>query len=65
MWDRFRTISKIASQKGEEYEKTKRTVFAALSGDDVETNGEGEVALHGRTELFWTTAQPAVLDRSL
>ncbi len=33
-----------------------------MNGDDVETNANGEVALHGRTELFWTTALPATFE---
>jgi hypothetical protein len=30
----------------------------ALNGPDVETNEKGEVALHGRTYLVWTTKIP-------
>ena len=51
MWNGFRTMSRIASQKGKEY--------------DIEMNTKGEVALHGRTELFWAKAHPTMLNSSL
>ena len=41
------------------YEKdTKQKVMEVLSGADVETNGHGEVAIHGQTFAAWTTAIP-------
>ena len=36
----------------------KRKVFEAMEEDDVEMNEKGEVALHGQTVFYWTTAVP-------
>lgn len=36
-----------------------------MNSHDVETNSKGEIALHGRTELYWVTALPATLNCSL
>ena len=32
----------------------KQRVFNIMDGPDVEKNAQGELALHGRTETFWT-----------
>ena len=36
----------------------KKQIFEAMNGDDVEQNEKGEVALHGHTVWYWTTAVP-------
>ena len=37
----------------------KQRAFAAMDGDDVETNEKGEVAVQGQTLAYWTTAIPS------
>lgn len=55
LWERFHTLSQIANLKGEKLEEVKRVVFEALKEDNVERNEVGEVAVHGRTHLAWTS----------
>ncbi|KAG9236887.1 methyltransferase [Amylocarpus encephaloides] len=55
IWDRYRSLSMIANAKGERLEEVKKEVFEALKGDEVERNSAGEVTLHGRTHLVWTS----------
>lgn len=55
MWNRYLTISYIANSEGEERERIKKAVFDAMKGDGVEKNEKGEIALHGRTALYWTS----------
>jgi hypothetical protein len=55
IWSRFYTLSQIAILKGEELDKIKKQVFDTLRGEEVERNAAGEVALHGRTHLAWTS----------
>ena len=40
------------------YKKVKQEILVAMDGDDVEENEKGEVALHGHTVWYWTTAIP-------
>lgn len=40
-------------------QEAKAKAFKAMEGDDVESNDKGEVALHGRTYSYWTTAVPS------
>jgi hypothetical protein len=55
IWSRYYTLSQIAMLKDEQLEELKKQVFAALKGEDVERNAAGEVALHGRTYLCFTS----------
>jgi hypothetical protein len=55
VWERYLTLSQIAVLKGAERENVKRQVFEAVKGDDVETNENGQVALHGVTYFAWTS----------
>lgn len=55
MWERYLTISYIANSEGEERARIKKVVFEAMKGGGVERNEKGEVALHGRTALYWTS----------
>jgi len=55
VWERYLTLSQISVLKGAERENVKRKVFEALNGDDVETNENGQVALHGVTYFAWTS----------
>lgn len=38
----------------------RKQIFEAMDGEDVEENEKGEVALHGHTVWYWTTAIPGV-----
>ncbi|MCJ1288898.1 hypothetical protein MMC34_000429 [Xylographa carneopallida] len=59
IWERFHTISHIANLHGDELEETRKKVYDILNnGTDVESNGKGEVAMHGLTVFGWTTAIP-------
>lgn len=57
VWDRFSTLSQIANTEGdgEKFEDIKKQVFEALKVDGTERNDAGEVAVHGRTYLAWTS----------
>lgn len=55
IWSRYHTLSQIAVLKGEKLKEVKQQVFEALKGEDVERNSDGEIALHGRTHLAWTS----------
>jgi len=55
VWERYLTLSQISVLKGAERENVKRKVFEALNGDDVKTNEDGQVALHGVTYFAWTS----------
>ena len=55
IWSRFFTLSQISVLKGEQLDGVKKQVFDALKGEGVERNAAGEVALHGRTHLAWTS----------
>ncbi|KAK0315875.1 hypothetical protein LTR01_001175 [Friedmanniomyces endolithicus] len=58
VWERYATISSIVVQGAGEREKTHKTVMDALNGPEVEVNDKGEVALHGRTFVVWTSKIP-------
>ncbi|KAF4634870.1 hypothetical protein G7Y89_g3230 [Cudoniella acicularis] len=57
IWDRYSTLSQIANLKGKDgrFEEIRKEVFEALKGEDTERNDAGEVAIHGRTHLAWTS----------
>ncbi|KAL1304954.1 hypothetical protein AAFC00_003864 [Neodothiora populina] len=59
VWDRFNTLSQIATLEGEEREQAYKIFTDAINAPDVETNDKGEVALHGMTMAIWTTKIPA------
>ncbi|QIX00126.1 hypothetical protein AMS68_005643 [Peltaster fructicola] len=59
VWERFSTLSQIAELEGEDRERTHKTFLDAVNGSDVETNSNGEVAIHGRTISVWTSKVPA------
>ncbi|EMC91343.1 hypothetical protein BAUCODRAFT_39511 [Baudoinia panamericana UAMH 10762] len=58
VWKRYSTISHISVLKGEERERTHQTVIDALNSPEVETNERGEVAVHGKTYVVWTSKIP-------
>ncbi|KAK1084323.1 hypothetical protein LTR48_005550 [Friedmanniomyces endolithicus] len=58
VWERYATISSVVVLGEEEREKTYKTVMDALNGPEVEVNEKGEVALHGRTFVVWTSKIP-------
>ncbi|TEY78383.1 hypothetical protein BOTCAL_0049g00250 [Botryotinia calthae] len=55
IWNRFGTLSAIAVMEPEKKEQVKQKIFESLKGMDAERNGNGEVALHGKTYFFWTS----------
>lgn len=55
IWERYLTLSQIAILNGPDREIVKRAVFQALTGEGVEKNEKGEVALHGMTYFAWTS----------
>ncbi|KAK8125760.1 MFS-type transporter [Apiospora kogelbergensis] len=54
LWSRLSTLSQIAVLQGEEKEAAVKAFKKAMQGDDVERNGDGEIALHGVTYFAWT-----------
>ncbi|QDS67667.1 hypothetical protein FKW77_004952 [Venturia effusa] len=60
IWNRFSTLSQIAILEGEALKNARKVFDEALAGEDVETNENGEVALHGATYLYWTSRVPDV-----
>lgn len=54
LWARINTLSQVAVLEGEEKEAGERVFREALTGEDVERNDKGEVALHGVTFFAWT-----------
>lgn len=54
LWSRFNTLSQVAVLQGQEQEKAVRIFKEAVSGDDVERNEKGEIAVHGVTYFAWT-----------
>jgi hypothetical protein len=55
IWARYTTYSQIANLRGEERESVKRRVYEALRGAEVERNEKGEVEVHSRTYVGWTS----------
>ena len=37
-------------------QRIQRDVYSILESEDVEINTEGEAAVHGRTDVFWTAS---------
>jgi len=58
VWERYNTISHISVLQGDERERTYKTFMDAINGPDVETNDNGEVAVHGNTYTIWATKIP-------
>ena len=54
LWSRLSTLSQIAVLQGEEKGAAVKAFKKAMQGDDVERNGDGEIALHGVTYFAWT-----------
>lgn len=54
LWARINTLSQVAVLEGEQKREGERVFREALTGEDVERNDKGEVALHGVTFLAWT-----------
>ncbi|TVY71263.1 putative methyltransferase-like, partial [Lachnellula suecica] len=56
VWDRYSTLSQIANLQGSDrFMKVRKEVLDELKGEGVERNAAGEVAVHGRTHLVWTS----------
>jgi len=55
IWQRYSTLSQIANLENEGKEKVRNEVLAALKKEGVERNVGGDVAVHGRTHLTWTS----------
>ncbi|MCJ1311127.1 hypothetical protein MMC25_004797 [Agyrium rufum] len=58
IWDRFHTLSMIAVMEGEQLEATKLRVYEAMNDEDAVANEKGELPLHGKTVIYWTSAIP-------
>ena len=72
-WDRYRTLSHIANLKGEQVEVSESSEFHGLKLnlrqttkkycfdilDGAPKNDNGEIAFHGNTFAYWTTAIPS------
>ena len=58
VWKRYRTLSQIAVLEGEELETVKKAFWKALDGEEVQTDKQGRVAVHGNTFFAWTTRIP-------
>jgi len=55
IWKRYSTLSQIANLDAERKESVRKEVLGALEQEGVERNEKGEVELHGRTHLAWTS----------
>jgi hypothetical protein len=56
IWSRYSTLSQISNLKGSErFEEVRKEVFDSLKEEGVERNAAGEVAVHGRTFMAWTS----------
>jgi hypothetical protein len=56
VWDRYTTLSQISNLQGsDKFEEVRKEVFDSLREDGVERNAAGEVAVHGRTYMAWTS----------
>ncbi len=55
IWSRYSTLSQIANLNDEEREKIRKEVLSVLNKEGLERNSNGEVAVHGRTHLAWTS----------
>ncbi|KAF6839920.1 putative SAM dependent methyltransferase [Colletotrichum plurivorum] len=55
LWNRLRTLSQVAVLQGEQATAFKDSFDKILSGETVEKNEKGEVALHGVTYFAWTS----------
>lgn len=58
IWERFTTLSQIAVLEGEDRERVYRKFMDALDDQDVETDENGNVELHGETVMVWTSKIP-------
>ncbi|CZT09742.1 hypothetical protein WAI453_007001 [Rhynchosporium graminicola] len=54
VWARYCTLSQVANVSEEKKEAFRKELFAAMK-EHGERNEKGEVALHGKTFLFWTS----------
>ena len=56
VWNRYSTLSQISNLKGSDrFEEVRKEVFNSLKEEGVERNAAGEVAVHGRTFMAWTS----------
>jgi len=56
VWDRYTTLSQISNLRGSDrFDEVRKEVFDSLKEDGVERNAAGEVAVHGRTYMAWTS----------
>lgn len=55
VWERYTTISYFQNLEASKLEELKQEVLGELKKEGVERNAAGEVALHGRTYMAWTS----------
>ncbi len=59
LWSRIRTLSQFAVLEGEELESVKKTFYDSLDSEGTLIDEAGQVTLHGKTVVFWTSKIPA------
>lgn len=55
VWARYSTLPQIANCADEKREEIRKQVLDELKKEGVERNEKGEVAVHGKTHLAWTS----------
>ena len=56
IWSRYSTLCQISNLKGSErFEEVRKELFDSLKDEGVERNAAGQVAVHGRTFMAWTS----------
>lgn len=58
-WERYNTLGHISVLERDQREEVYKTFMDAINEPDVEKNGKGEVVVHGKTYMVWTTKIPA------
>lgn len=58
LWKRLRTLSQLAILEGKDLDRVYRTFDEAVEQDETPKNEEGQIAVHGRTVIAWTSRIP-------
>jgi hypothetical protein len=64
VWKRLRTLSQIAVMEGDQLQQTEKTFLDATEDKSNPVGEDGLIALHGKTQLAWTSRIPDVPLRS-
>lgn len=57
-WKAFQTYSQVANLDTTRLAEVEKTFWEAISASDTETDGQGRVAVHGKTYIAWTSSVP-------